>query len=53
MDKPALRELAISLAKEGVMSHNQISELTGVARDTLRKYAGPSPIKGRGLKKGE
>jgi hypothetical protein len=53
MDKPALRELAISLAKKGVMSHNQISELTGVARDTLRKYAGPSPIKGRGLKKGE
>lgn len=51
MDKTARRVLAISLAKEGVMSHNQISELTGVARDTLRKYAGPSPIKGRGHKK--
>jgi MoxR-like ATPase len=51
MDKAARRELAISLARDGKMSHNQISELTGVARDTLRKYAGPSPIKGRGLKK--
>lgn len=53
LDKTARRELAISMAKEGGMSHNQISELTGVARDTLRKYAGPSPIKGRGLRKGE
>lgn len=52
MDKPARRNLAISLARSGTMSHNQISELTGVARDTLRKYAGPSPIKGRGFKKG-
>ena len=51
MDKVARRDLAISLAKEGAMSHNQISELTGVARDTLRKYAGPSPLKGRGHKK--
>lgn len=51
MDKIARRDLAISLAKEGAMSHNQISELTGVARDTLRKYAGPSPLKGRGHKK--
>lgn len=51
MDKNARRDLAISLAKEGAMSHNQISELTGVARDTLRKYAGPSPLKGRGHKK--
>jgi hypothetical protein len=51
MDKIARRELAISLAKDGAMSHNQISELTGVARDTLRKYAGPSPLKGRGHKK--
>jgi hypothetical protein len=51
MDKNARRDLAISLAKEGAMSHNQISELTGVARDTLRKYAGPSPLRGRGHKK--
>lgn len=51
MDKTARRELAVSLAKDGAMSHNQISELTGVARDTLRKYAGPSPLKGRGHKK--
>lgn len=53
MDKAARRELAVSLARDGGMSHNQISELTGVARDTLRKYAGPSPIKGRGPKKGD
>lgn len=53
MEKSARREFAISLAKEGTMSHSQISELTGVARDTLRKYAGPSPIKGRSLKKEE
>ena len=53
LDKTARRELAVTLAKEGGMSHNQISELTGVARDTLRKYAGPSPIKGRGPRKGD
>jgi SpoVK/Ycf46/Vps4 family AAA+-type ATPase len=51
MDKAARRNLAIELARSGEMSHNKITELTGVARDTLRKYAGPSPIKGRGLKK--
>ena len=52
MDKSGRRDLAISLARSGTMSHNQISDLTGVARDTLRKYAGPSPIKGRGFKRG-
>ncbi len=52
-DKQTRREFAVSLAKEGKMSHKQISDLTGVARDTLRKYAGPSPIKGRGLKRAE
>lgn len=50
MDKTTRRNLAISLAREREMSHNQISTLTGVSRDTLRKYAGPSPLKGRGLK---
>ncbi|MDQ1812865.1 ATP-binding protein [Massilia sp. CCM 9210] len=52
LDKVARRDLAIELARSGSLSHNQISEMTGVARDTLRKYAGPSPIKGRGPKKG-
>lgn len=52
LDKTARRDLAIELARSGSLSHNQISEMTGVARDTLRKYAGPSPIKGRGPKKG-
>jgi hypothetical protein len=52
LDKAARRNLAIELARSGSLSHNQIWEMTGVARDTLRKYAGPSPIKGRGPKKG-
>lgn len=48
LDKPARQELAIELARANTMSHNKIMTLTGVARDTIRKYAGPSPIKGRG-----
>ncbi len=42
--------LAIELAKTGQHTHMQISQMTGVARDTIRKHAGPSPRKGRGLK---
>lgn len=41
---------AIELARSGAMSHLEISQLTGVSRDTLRKHAGPSPRQGRGLK---
>lgn len=51
LDKPARLRLAIELAQVGTLSHNKIMALTGVARDTIRKYAGPSPIKGRGAKK--
>ena len=40
----------IALAKAGRHTHMQISQMTGVARDTIRKHAGPSPRKGRGLK---
>lgn len=43
-------QLAIELAKTGQHTHVQISQMTGVARDTIRKHAGPSPRKGRGLK---
>ncbi|MFC0130607.1 AAA family ATPase [Ralstonia solanacearum] len=43
-------ELAIQMAKDGQHSHQEISRLTGVARDTIRKHAGPSPRLGRGLK---
>ena len=43
---------AIEFARSGAMSHLEISRLTGVSRDTLRKHAGPSPRKGRGLKSG-
>lgn len=50
LDKPARRRLAIELARSGSVSHNKIMALTGVSRDTIRKYAGPSPIKGRGRK---
>ena len=53
LDKPARQELAIELARANAMSHNKIMALTGVARDTIRKYAGPSPIKGRGRLKEE
>jgi MoxR-like ATPase len=41
---------AIELARSGAMPHLEISRLTGVSRDTLRKHAGPSPRQGRGLK---
>ncbi|HEY3489825.1 MAG TPA: ATP-binding protein [Candidatus Deferrimicrobiaceae bacterium] len=42
--------LAIELAKAGKHTHQQISQLTGVSRDTIRKHAGPSPRRGRGMK---
>ncbi|MDP2368103.1 AAA family ATPase [Rhodoferax sp.] len=51
LDKPSRLQLAIELARSGALSHNKIMALTGVARDTIRKYAGPSPIKGRGRKR--
>jgi len=52
LDKPSRQQLAVELARSGSLSHNKIMTLTGVSRDTIRKYAGPSPIKGRGPKKG-
>lgn len=52
LDKPSRQQLAIELARSGSLSHNKIMTLTGVSRDTIRKYAGPSPIKGRGPKIG-
>jgi len=51
LDKPNRLALAVSLANMGGLSHSRITELTGVSRDTIRKYAGPSPIKGRGRRK--
>lgn len=42
--------LALALAREGEMSHQEISRLTKVARDTIRRHAGPSPRQGRGRK---
>lgn len=43
-------ELALQMARTGRHSHQEISRLTGVARDTIRKHAGPSPRRGRGMK---
>lgn len=51
MDRHGRQRLAIELAKANAMSHNKITEVTGVSRDTIRKYAGPSPIRGRGKRK--
>lgn len=51
LDKAHRQILAIELAKSRAYSHNRIMELTGVSRDTIRKYAGPSPIKGRSGRK--
>ncbi len=51
IDKAHRQTLAIELAKCKAYSHNRIMELTGVSRDTIRKYAGPSPIKGRSGRK--
>lgn len=50
LSKAERLHLAIELAKTGKHTHMQISQMTGVARDTIRKHAGPSPRKGRGLK---
>lgn len=50
LSKAERLNLAIALAKAGQHTHMQISQMTGVARDTIRKHAGPSPRKGRGLK---
>lgn len=49
LSKAERLNLAIALAKAGRHTHMQISQMTGVARDTIRKHAGPSR-KGRGLK---
>ena len=50
LSKAERLSLAIELAKTGQHTHMQISQMTGVARDTIRKYAGPSPRQGRGHK---
>jgi SpoVK/Ycf46/Vps4 family AAA+-type ATPase len=41
-------ELAVAWAKAEELSHNEINDITGVSRDTIRKHAGPSRRKGRG-----
>ncbi|MDQ8020472.1 MAG: ATP-binding protein [Moraxellaceae bacterium] len=50
MDKAQRLELALQMARSGQYAHQEISRLTGVARDTIRKHAGPSPRRGRGMK---
>lgn len=51
LDKVEKKNFAIELARSQQLSFNRIYELTGVSRDTLRKYAGPSVIRGRAKKK--
>ena len=50
LSKAERLHVAIELAQAGQYTHVQISQLPGVARDTIRKGAGPSPRKGRGLR---
>lgn len=50
LSKPQRMKLATDLARATKYSHHEISRMTGVARDTLRKHAGPSPRIGRGMK---
>jgi len=50
LSKAERLQLAIELARAGQHTHVQISQMTGVARDTIRKHAGPSPRQGRGHK---
>ena len=50
LSKAQRLELAIQMARTGQHTHQEISRLTGVARDTIRKHAGPSPRRGRGMK---
>jgi SpoVK/Ycf46/Vps4 family AAA+-type ATPase len=44
------KKIAIEMAKSHRHSHHEIKRITGVSRDTIRKYAGPSQLKGRGSK---
>lgn len=50
LPKPDRLKIAVQMAKKGTYTYVQISQLTGVARDTIRKHAGPSPRLGRGMK---
>lgn len=48
LNKAERLRLAIAWASAGTLSHNEIHEITGVSRDTIRKHAGPSNRIGRG-----
>ena len=41
-------ELAVAWANTGLLSDNEINEITGVSRDTIRKHAGPARHRSRG-----
>ena len=43
-------QYAVLLAQGGLHSHHEINRITGISRDTIRKHAGHSPLKGRGRK---
>lgn len=44
------KKIAIEMGRSGRYSHHEINRLTGISRDTIRKHAGPSLLKGRGSK---
>lgn len=46
LDHQQRLDLAIRLAKSK-LPHDKIRAITGVSRDTIRKHAGPSPVRGR------
>lgn len=50
LSKAERLQLAIEMAKTGTYTHVQVSQVTGISRDTIRKHAGPSPRQGRGHK---
>jgi predicted transcriptional regulator len=43
LDRQARIDLAVLLAKQTRLSQHTVSELTGVSRDTIRKYTAEEP----------
>jgi hypothetical protein len=44
LDRPGRIEMAVLLAKQTRLSQHSISDITGVSRDTIRKYTTPEPM---------
>ena len=51
---PAIRDdLAVLLAKQTRLSQHTISDITGVSRDTIRKYTSEQPVAAKKTSKGK